>query len=238
MQKDRTENQLSGKLRFQRRAEQESLKSQVMGELSRRLKDMRKQEGAPETQAEIANVLEMSRSNLTKSFSRESNLSLSKIADLAAATGSECHFYLSPNNDPYWQDQSGELSSSANIKMMSVLSYSDFGEKQKVKTETELLDLARDFIREFLRRELNSNNENEIFDPSSRVTEGSLDIKVVKGRDITQALIVREYTFENGFSDVEWVLKDHQNAEHFRSRDLGLIARVLLSVIARGGFHI
>ena len=73
---------------------------------------------------------------------------------------------------------------------------------------------------------------------TARVTEGSLDIKVVKGRDITQALIVREYTFENGFSDVEWVLKDHQNAEHFRSRDLGLLARVLLSVIARGGFHI
>ena len=209
-----------------------------MGELGRRLKDMRKEECAPETTAEVTDDLEMSRSNIKRSFSRESNLSLSKIADLAAATGSECHFYLSPIKDPYWQSQSDEFSSSANIQMMSKFSYSDFGEKKKVKTETELLDLAREFIEDFLWHELKGNNENEIFDPSIDVTRGDLNITLAKGSDIIKSSIIKEYTFENGFSDIEWVLIDHKNTEHFRSRDLGLVAKVLLSVIQRGGFHI
>ena len=70
--KDRTENQLSKKLHFQ-----EARRTRVS---SHKLMGIRPQlryaeEGGAETQAEVADALEMSRSNLTRSFSRESNLS-------------------------------------------------------------------------------------------------------------------------------------------------------------------
>ena len=50
--------------------------------------------------------------------------------------------------------------------------------------------------------------KNEILTLPIDVTKGDLNITLTKGSDITKASIIKEYTFENGFSDIEWVLID------------------------------
>ncbi len=212
------------------------LSKQVVGDMRMRVEQSEK------TQAALADDLNVDRSAISKTLSENTNLTLRKVADIAAATGSRCYFRMIP-------ERSAEESGSE-IAMVSASKMRAASNKKRGKSVGALIEDAADYIREVLNADdyaweesYHANARNDLDKMFGDQFQKDADAFIHVFHDDQNAnpaeiVITPEFTFTDGFSDVEWVLNDTLGAEYFRSRDLRQVAQLAEIIISRGGFKI
>lgn len=232
----------------------EDLAGQVVGDMRDRMEKLREETGRTVTQAMLAQALELDPSAISKTINGDPNLTLRKISDFAAATGSKCYFRMT--RDPHseihtangWED-------GTSLKMMTALPAAKRGKMQNKLSLNDMLQAARKYIEEILESDelLYRGNNDQLsvkllegsnwsfppFDDQNKKENGiSVRLRKVDLTDEVILFIAAEFTFADGYSEVEWVLYDISGHDHFRSRDLQQVARLAAIVMSRGGFKV
>ena len=229
---------------------------QVVSEMRNRLADLRHETGQPVTQAMLAQALEVNASSISKALNgNPKNLTLRKIANIAAATNSNCLFHMTKMLEYTPKKQKNPQNGSSLSAMMSesreymrqIFDQNGlFKDKKQKAYET---DQSHIFIEPLAEWECEMEDNGRFFTPGSKELYGNDrlvdnydgyldDCHIGIGLDKVLLLIISaEFTFDNGFSRVEWVLYDLMGNEHFRSRDLKQVAILASAIVSRGGFQ-
>lgn len=235
----------------------EDLAGQVVSDMRERMEHLHDETGRPVTQAMLAQALEVDRSSISKVLGGEANLTLRKISDFAAATGSRCFFRMvrDPASHLFADSPSNFDENSPKWMMMSGASASKGKKTQRGLTQSGLLDAAREYIESVINKDgvidhnkgdefwVGSLEDTNVFWPpfdDNQTKQNGISVTLQKRDGVGNVLmiIVAEFTFADGFSETEWVLYDYHGGEHFRSRDLQQVARIAGVVMSRGGFQV
>ncbi len=212
------------------------LSKQVVGDMRTRVEE------SGRTHAALADILHVDRSAISKTLNENTNLTLRKVAEIAAATGSRCYFRMT--RDANLDDLPSAMS------LVSSSTGSGPNKKRRGLNPKGLLDEAAQYIRDlssegtfidadevhvFVQDDVDSflggefEKDFDAFIYISPEDEGLLSTS-------TEIAVTVEHSFSDGFSEVEWVLNDLAGVEYFRSRDLRQVAELALIVLSRGGF--
>ncbi len=221
----------------------QNLSKQVVGDMRMRAEQRELKH------ADLAEILGVDRSAISKTMNGDTNLTLKKIADIAAATGSKCFFRMTPDYDHFEQRQAismvenedpfaiqkvqkhvGRGLSLKGLMQEAEKYIRDIAHERKFVWEDDVhVSIKPDINEFFLGDEGAANRDVEPFihvfpDDEDKYPDAEVCIKV-------------EYKFADGFAGVEWVLVDTELNEHFRSRDLRQVAQLALLVLSRDGFR-
>ena len=243
-----------------REKEFEDLAGQVLGDMRARMENLRGEINQPITQSKVAQAMDVDRSSISKMLGGETNLTLRKIADFAAATGSSCYFRMVRNPESHLHVNTLQT-------MNMVVPTAKGTKKRHGLTFAEMLNSARNYIEGLILEEAlldqdlrdklwvgprddndkwapfrikDTNDRYSPFDDKQK-KDSTISVWLGEGEaagDCDLILFIAvEFTFADGFSEIEWVLYDVKGEEHYRSRDLQQVARLAGIVLSRGGFH-
>ena len=231
------------------------LTGQVVSEMRNRLADLRHETGQPVTQAMLAQALEVNPSSISKALNGDANLTLRKIANIAAATNSNCLFHMTKMLEYTPKKQKNPQNGSSLSAMMSEAReymrqiFDQGGLFKDTKQKVYETDQPRIRIKPLADLEWEIESSDRYFTPKPKELFGN-DHSVDNfsdnilddchtGISLGEVLLIisAEFTFHDGFSEVEWVLYDRMGNEHFRSRDLKQVATLASVIVSRGGFQ-